>query len=121
MTRILSAAFVAAVAFGTSASAHHSYSAYDVTRIVEIEGTLEELVWVSPHSLFKVRSDERRLYVGEWRAPIAMQRMGMNGDTLQKGDRIILAGNPKRDFDETGILNLKSVRRLSDGGKWPPS
>jgi hypothetical protein len=112
---------VVAVTFGTSASAHHSYSSYDVQRLVEIEGVLEDLVWVSPHSLFKVRTDEGRLYTGEWRAPIAMQRVGMSHDTLQKGERIILAGNPKRDFDESGILNVKAIRRPSDGGQWPPS
>src|SRR5262245_16947422 len=119
MRHALCAAAVVAVAFGTSASAHHSYSAYDTQRVVEVEGVLEDLVWASPHSLFKVRSEEGRLFTGEWRAPIALQRVGMTQDTLQKGDRIVLVGNPKRDIDESGILNLKSIRRPSDGGQWP--
>jgi hypothetical protein len=119
MKRTLCATLILAAAFGSWSSAHHSYSAFDLQRLVEIDGVLEELVWVSPHSIFKIRSDDGRLYSGEWRAPIAMQRVGMTRDTLRTGERIVLVGNPRRDIDESGILNVKSIRRTSDGGQWP--
>jgi len=121
MKRVLCAVAIVAATAGTPTSAHHSYAAYDTARIIEIEGVIEDFEWVAPHSLLKVRADDARLYTAEWRAPIAMLRAGIERDTLKKGERIVITGNPRRDFDESGVLNFKSVRRLADGWKWPAS
>ena len=62
MTRtILALTVAAALCTGVSLSAHHSYSAYERDRIVEVQGVLEEFDWVAPHSLLKVKDDEGRL------------------------------------------------------------
>jgi len=120
MTRIILALTVAAaLCTGVSLSAHHSYSAYERDRIVEVEGVLEAFEWVAPHSLLKVKDDEGRLYIFEWQAPFSLQRRGVQEDTLKKGDRLVVAGNPHRGFDENRILNFKSVKRPADGWKWP--
>jgi hypothetical protein len=121
MTRVIYAIAIIASAAGNSTSAHHSYAPYDLTRTVEIEGVIEEFEWIAPHSLLKVRSDEARLYTAEWRAPVGLQRIGIERDTLKEGERIVITGNPRRDFDESRILNFKSVRRLADGWRWPTS
>jgi hypothetical protein len=120
MTRIILALTVAAaLCTGVSLSAHHSYSAYERDRIVEVQGVLEAFEWVAPHSLLKVKDDEGRLYIFEWQAPFSLQRRGVQEDTLKKGDRLVVAGNPHRGFDENRILNFKSVKRPADGWKWP--
>jgi|SRR5687768_12539063 len=120
MNRVLFALTIAIVAAGSSLAAHHSYSAYDRTRLVEIEGVIDEFEWRAPHSLLKVKDDDDRLYIFEWQAPLWLQqRAGVQQDTLKKGDRIVVAGNPHRGFDENRILNFKSVRRLADGWQWP--
>ena len=49
----------------------------------------------------------------------SLQRRGVQQDTLKTGDRIVVSGNPHREFEQNRILNFKSVRRLSDGWKWP--
>jgi hypothetical protein len=110
---------IVAVAAAGSASAHHSYSAYETDRLVEIEGIIDEVQWRAPHSLLKVIADDASLYIFEWQAPLWLQRRGIQQDTLTMGDRIVVAGNPHREFDRNRILNFKSVRRLSDGWKWP--
>ena len=110
---------IATVAGGTSPSAHHCYSAYETDRIMHVEGVLEEFEWVAPHSLLKVTDDEGRLYIFEWQAPLSLQRRGIRRDTLKPGDRIVVTGNPHREFVHNRILNFKSVRRASDGWKWP--
>jgi len=119
MKRALYAVAIIMAAAGSSTSAHHSYSAYDTTRLVDIEGTVDEFVWIAPHSLLVVRTDEARVYTAEWRAPIGLERVGIERDTLKRGERIVISGNPHRDIDKNGIVNLKSVRRLTDGWKWP--
>ena len=120
MTRIILALTVAAaLCTGVSLSAHHSYSAYERDRIVEVQGVLEAFEWVAPHSLLKDKDDEGRLYIFEWQAPFSLQRRGVREDTLKPGDRLVVAGNPHRAFDENRILNFKSVKRPADGWKWP--
>jgi hypothetical protein len=110
---------LAAAAAGASLSAHHSYSAYDTNRLLEVQGVLEAFDWIAPHSLLKVKDDEGRLYIFEWQAPGSLQRRGVQADTLKKGDHLVVAGNPHRGFDENRILNFKSVRRPADGWRWP--
>jgi Family of unknown function (DUF6152) len=119
MKRAIFAFAIVAAATGVSVSAHHSYSAYDTGRIMEVQGVLEEFEWVAPHSLIKVRDEDGRLYIFEWQAPFSLQRRGVQQDTLKKGDRLVLTGNPHRGFDENRILNFKSVQRPADGWKWP--
>jgi hypothetical protein len=116
--RSLCAVLLTAVA-GTSVAAHHSYAAYDRDRIIDVEGVVGSFEWISPHSFLRVKADDGRLYIGEWRAAAAMQRIGVEKDTIRAGDRVVMSGNPKRDIEVSGIVNITSVRRLSDGLKWP--
>jgi len=118
MTRLLVFTIVVAAA-GISVSAHHSYSVYDTDRIMEVQGVLEEFAWVAPHSLITVKDEDGRLYIFECQAPFPLQRRGVQHYTLKKGDRLVLTGNPHRNFDENRILNFKSIRRPADGWKWP--
>jgi hypothetical protein len=119
MKHVVAALALTTLAAGSSLLAHHSYSAYDMNRIVEVEGVLEEFSLISPHSLVKVTDRDGRRYIFEWRAAHALQREGVNQDTFTKGDRLIIAGNPHRDFDANRILNSTSVRRPADGWTWP--
>lgn len=94
---------------------HHSYGGYDLDNAVSIEGVLEVFEFKAPHALLRVRGDDTRLYTGEWTAPQALTRSGVGADTLVAGQRLVLGGFPKRDFAESGILTLRSVRRPADG------
>jgi hypothetical protein len=90
-----------------------------MTRTVSIDGVLEEFTWAAPHSLVKVRGDDARLYTAEWRAPNALIRAGITQETLAVGERVVVTGNPRRDFAESGIVNFKAISRPRDGWKWP--
>ena len=110
---------IVAVMAGSQLSAHHSYAAYDRTRVIEYAGVIEEFKVVSPHSLLRVKGDDGHLYTGEWLAASLLKRRGVEPGTLQIGDRVILKGNPRYDIAESGIVNLKGVQRMSDGWTWP--
>ena len=118
MRRSVVGVVVAGMLMGGAAAAHHSYAAYHVNQILEVEGVIEALEWVNPHSLLKVRTGDA-LYTFEWVAAAAMKRRGLEQDSLKAGDRVIVTGNPRRDIAESGVLNLKSVRRPVDGWNWP--
>ena len=111
-------AIIAAMA-GGQVSAHHKYATYKTDRIVEIEGVIEDFEVMAPHSLLKVRDGEGHLYTAEWQSPIGMKRSGIDAGTLRKGDRVVLKGNPRGDFAESGVVNCRSVTRPADGWTWP--
>ena len=118
MKPLLWAVAIVAVLAGRQAWAHHSYAAYEMDRIVEIAGVLEAFEVVAPHSLIKITTDDGRLVVTEWVAPIGLERQNVDASALKKGDRIVVTGNPHREFASNGVLNFKSVTRPSDGLTW---
>ena len=121
MKRTVCAAVILAAMAGGRASAHHSYAAYDTTRFVDIEGVIDEFKVMSPHTLLMVKAEDGRIYKGEWLAAAALQRNGIDAGTLKAEERIVIRGNPRRDFGESGIMNLKGVRRPADGWTWGPA
>jgi Family of unknown function (DUF6152) len=122
MKRVLWTLVLVGVVATGRVAAHHSYAAYDTTRLVEIEGVVEDFQMLSPHSLLKVKDDNGRVYTFEWLATNGMRRLGIEQDTIKKGERLVASGHARRDFDESSILNCKLVKRMSDGRTWgrPP-
>ena len=118
MKRTICAVAILAGMAGGRASAHHSYAAYDTTRFVEIEGVINEFKVMSPHTLLTVKAGDGRIYTAEWLAIPALKRSNIDAATLRADERIVISGNPRRDFDESGIMNLKGVVRPSDGWTW---
>ena len=119
MTRLLLAVTILAASAPGSLSAHHSYAAYHLDQILEIEGVIDEIEWRAPHTLLKVKTDDGSMHIFEWQAPMGLQRRGVQQDTLKAGDRVVAAGNPHREFERNRILNFKRILRMSDGWKWP--
>ena len=120
VNRTILAVLILAALAGGRASAHHSYAAYDTTRLVEIEGIIIEFRVMSPHTLLTVKDHNGRLYTGEWLAVPALKRSGIDAATLSAEQRVVIRGNPRRDFNESGVMNLKGVLRPSDGWAWAP-
>jgi hypothetical protein len=85
-------------------SAHHSQSAYEPTKTVTIEGTLDRISWANPHSLFFVTA---RLADKPADAPVRWSVEGPNPRTLEMagwaradakiGEKIAMTGRPRRD------------------------
>ena len=111
-------AVIAAVLFtGVWAEAHHSYAAFDRERQVSIEGTIEEIEYVNPHTIVKVRTKDGQLFRAEWGTTAQLQRAGALY-TLKTGDHIIMTGAPARDESLHLVSLLKEVRRPADGWSW---
>lgn len=85
-------------------SAHHSQSAYEPTRNVTIEGTLERISWANPHSLFFVNarlsdkpSDTAVRWSVEGPNPRALELAGWTRTDAKIGEKIAMTGRPRRD------------------------
>jgi len=109
---------VVAMTATVAPAAHHSYSAYHMDQVIEIAGVVEQFEWMNPHSLLKVRTPQA-MYIFEWRAPNGLSRIGLDSHAFKAGDRVVVRGNPRRDIAESGVANLKGVRRVADGWSWP--
>lgn len=84
--------------------AHHSQSAYEPTKTVTIEGTLERVSWANPHSLFFVNArpsdkpgDAAQRWSVEGPNPRALETAGWARADARIGEKIQMTGRPRRD------------------------
>jgi hypothetical protein len=107
-------AALAAVAFGSAASAHHSFTAtYD-----------ENLLFRNPHSMIHVTAPGPdgtvHRWAIEWAGVSALSGNGVTRESLRIGDHVVVSGNPGRNADEYR-LRLLSIARPADGWSWKGS
>jgi len=87
--------------FSTPAYVHHSGAMFDLTRSVQITGTVTEFSWTNPHSSFKVsvpNSDGTHSIWGvEMNSPNNLVRAGWKRTTIKPGDKVTVTVRPLRD------------------------
>ncbi|MBI2150288.1 MAG: hypothetical protein HYU27_06750 [Acidobacteria bacterium] len=114
-SRLLILTFVAALASGASAYAHHSFAGtYQEGQVVTLEGTVAEFNIRNPHSFISIEVTDKNGKVtrwgGEWGGVTQLSQGGVNRFTLKIGDKIIIEGAPPRDSSDNKILVRKVVR-----------
>ncbi len=94
-----------------SASAHHSYSPIDNTRILEVEATIAKLEWTNPHVfLWAYVADETQesgyqLYAFETGSITMMSKAGWSrDDTVEVGEVVTIEYLPLRSGEPGGSL-----------------
>ena len=98
-TALLSAA---TLLVASPAPAHHSFAAFEETRIRTLEGTVKSFQWTNPHVLLTVLSKPAdRSQPQEWTivtsGPSILTRFGWRRGSLNTADRVRLICNPLRD------------------------
>jgi hypothetical protein len=101
MNSILRNCCLAVLAFAVTASAHHSFAAFDQEKAVTVVGTVKEFQWVNPHSWIQMMVTDDKGTEVEWSiemsSPTSLLRRGWKPKTLKPGDRITVVGHPLRD------------------------
>jgi len=100
------------------ASAHHSGSMYDGSKVVTLKGTVQEFRWVNPHVVIIVMNEAKSgaqtaLWSVEMSSPGNMRRYGWSGSTLRQGQPVEIAVAPMRDG--THGAACRSVKMLDSG------
>jgi hypothetical protein len=95
-------AALAAVLGVPPAAAHHSTAAFDLTKVVKIEGTVTQFRWINPHASFKVDGKSEGeapdgLWTVEMTAPNVLINQGWTRDALKVGDKVTIYVNPLRN------------------------
>jgi hypothetical protein len=96
------------LAYGATTWAHHSYSMFDMQRVLEIKGTVKEFRYVNPHSwiiLYTQGNDAAASEVTiEAGGPGYLAKYGWKRESLKPGDKITASVNPLRDGSVGGSL-----------------
>jgi len=127
MTRIALALLCATALASAAAEAHHAHTDFELTREVTVTGTIEGIQFRNPHVLLVVRTTGSTFYTAEWQGAGWLQAhpelvtpgaAPVTSTTLKAGDRIVIVGSPSRDDALRTVVNLREVRRPSDGWVW---
>lgn len=102
----LSAAAAVAIIGIESADAHHSFALFDVTRTVELEGTVKSFEWTNPHSWVRLEVTGPQNTTDEWLIELppagVLAREGWNKNFVKAGERIVVHINPLKSGGKAG-------------------
>jgi hypothetical protein len=112
MRSIWAAAAIVVILSGSiglqSVSAHHSFALYDMTRSVEIDGSVDKLEWSNPHCwlfIWVAGSDSAQVSYGfEMSSVGEMTRRGWKKLVVKPGDKIKVKYHPLRDGRNGGLM-----------------
>lgn len=89
-----------------AALAHHSFSMFDQSQTMEVEGTVKEFIWTNPHSWLQILATDSQGETVEWSiemsAPSALTRDGWTTSTVSTGDQVTVTAHPLRDGSAGG-------------------
>lgn len=118
--RLALAATAGLLAVSVAALAHHSYSMFDISRAVVVDGSVAKLEWTNPHVFVWAyvkkldNSNEYDLYAFE-SGPIGfLARNGWSKDSLVAGEKVRVQYFPLRDGRPGGSF-IRLVR--ADGSE----
>ncbi len=110
--RIAAAALVRAgasalllAALAGPALAHHSYAMFDMTRSVDLKGTVVQFKWTNPHAWLVIAIKDASGAPVEWNvemnSPNNLAGLGWKRSTLKAGDAVTITVHPLKD-DKAG-------------------
>jgi hypothetical protein len=106
---ILSCAVAAAaILLAPLAQAHHSNSAFYVTKVITIKGVVKEFKWANPHVWVIVTVDDGKGNKVDWKAegrpPGILARAGWTPKILQPGETVTIDLSPAKDDTASGLI-----------------
>jgi hypothetical protein len=88
------------LAAGNAALAHHSFAVFDIEHPLELQGTVQQFKFSSPHTfiVLEVKGDDGTTTIWnlEGASPSIMVRNGWSSQSLKSGDQVKLSIDPLR-------------------------
>lgn len=115
---ILFLSVLTSLMWSVSACSHHSFSLeFDVSRPLELTGTVVNIQWTNPHAWVHIETEDEQgnvqLWAVEFLGVITLIRRGMSPDTLGPGDVVSITGFGARDG--TNTANASSLTKVETG------
>lgn len=106
LVRLLSAA--CALALAPLALAHHSTAMFDMTKTVEIKGTIKSFEWTNPHTMTYVEVEGDAATAGDYAvegmSPNYLGREGWSRHSLNGGEKVTMEIYPLKDGRKGGFM-----------------
>lgn len=83
----------------TAAFAHHGWSEYDATKVLNLTGTIEESGYSHPHGFVRLKTPDKTWHV-VLAPPSRMENRGLAREQLKPGSRATVEGYPNRNKPE---------------------
>ncbi|HVB87093.1 MAG TPA: DUF6152 family protein [Candidatus Dormibacteraeota bacterium] len=96
-----------------TATAHHGFADYDMTRQLTVKGKVRTFQWTNPHTWLwiDVSTDKGTvIYAFEGMSPNYLGRRGWSRHSLQPGDPITVTYFPFKDAAKKGGTLAKAVK-----------
>jgi hypothetical protein len=107
----------AMMAAGNAALAHHSFAVFDIQHPLELQGTVQQFKFTSPHIfiILEVKSDDgvTTIWNLEGASPNIMVRNGWSSQSLKSGDQIKLSIDPLRSGAPGGAWTSQKISFIS--------
>ncbi len=101
--------FALMAGFAMTAGAHHSSTAYDLTKHVEWKVTVTQFQFVNPHAyvFFNMQDAGGKQVPGRCELPAvtALMRVGWTSKTLVPGEKVTIKGSPGRNEENVCFMN----------------
>jgi hypothetical protein len=120
-------AIVIVLAGAGGLSAHHSFSMFDQTKQVTLNGVVTAFEWTNPHAYIEVDVTDEKGVVKHWSvemgSPSILMQSGWKFKDIKRGDKVTVRLSPLRDGNTGGLLievKLPDGRTLGNGpGRGP--
>jgi hypothetical protein len=106
------------VLFVVSAVAHHSYAEYDRDKAVTLEGAVKNVLWVNPHVLITLQTENQGDFMVEWGSLSQLSRQGLKPAAVKSGDHLSVTGSINRNPEKRILTLVREIRRPADGWSW---
>lgn len=105
---LLGAALGLSLAASTMVLAHHSHGNYDLHDYTYLTGTVQEVLWLNPHSWIHLRVADESGATTDWALEgggiNALTRRGWKPDDIKSGDKIAVRCHRLRDGAQGCLL-----------------
>jgi hypothetical protein len=96
--------------FSSAVGAHHSQSEFDFKSVVEVEGSVTKLEWMSPHARLYVDVPDGQGKIVNWNfelpSPMTLMRRGWKRNSLKPGDHVRVKGARARHFPDIAYASV---------------
>src|ERR1700761_1719362 len=108
-------ALVAAGIFGAVSPvlAHHSFTMFDMTKRLTLNGTVTSFEWTNPHSYIEIDVPDEKGEVKHWSiemgSPSILMQSGWKFNSLKAGEKVLLIINPMKSGQNGGFLSTATL------------
>jgi len=109
---------VALIAWAGPGLAHHSHANYVEAEWISLEGTVQEMHWVNPHSWIYLQvmdaDGNPKAWALEGASVTTLRRDGWAQDSIEAGDRLAVRCHPLKDGSRGCLLGYIT---MNDGSE----